>query len=55
MRIVFGDPVAHRPGRSGLVAMTQDVADFFTSTIAEQPEDWHLMQPFFPGHGSVGG
>jgi phosphatidylinositol dimannoside acyltransferase len=48
MRIVFGDPVPHRPGRDGLVAMVQDVADFFVRTIAIQPEDWHMMQPFFP-------
>ena len=47
MRIVFGDPVPHRPGRAGLVAMVQDVADFFARTIATQPEDWHMMQPFF--------
>ena len=48
MRIVFGDPVPHRPGRDGLVAMVQDVADFFVRTIAIQPEDWHMMQTFFP-------
>ena len=47
MRIVFGDPVPHRPGREGLVAMVQDVADFFVRTIATQPEDWHMLQPFF--------
>ncbi len=47
MRIVFGDPVPHRPGRDGLTAMVQDVADFFVRTIAAQPEDWHMMQPFF--------
>ena len=29
MRIVFGDPIPHRTGRDGLVAMTQAVADFF--------------------------
>ena len=56
MRIVFGDPVPHRPGRAGLVAMTQDVADVFARRIAEQPEDWHLLQPFFrPEPGSAGG
>jgi KDO2-lipid IV(A) lauroyltransferase len=49
MRIVFGDPVPHRPGRDGLVAMVQNVADFFVRTIATQPEDWHMMQPFFRG------
>ena len=31
MRIVFGDPVPHRPGRDGLVAMVQEVADFFVA------------------------
>ena len=47
MRIVFSDPIPHRPGRDGLVAMTQEVADFFVATLAEQPQDWHMMQPFF--------
>ncbi len=48
MKIIFSEPVTTRPGRAGLVAMTQDVADFFAATIAEQPADWHMMQPFFP-------
>jgi lauroyl/myristoyl acyltransferase len=30
--------------------MMQDVADFFADTIAKQPEDWHMMQPFFLDH-----
>jgi lauroyl/myristoyl acyltransferase len=47
MVIRFGPPVAPRPGRSGLVAMTQEVADFFAGKIAERPEDWHMLQPFF--------
>lgn len=47
MVIRFGEPVATRPGRDGLVAMTQDVADFFAEQIAAAPADWHLMQPFF--------
>ncbi len=47
MVIVIGEPIAPRPGREGLIAMTQAVADFFTQTLAEQPEDWHMMQPFF--------
>ena len=29
MRIVYGDPIPHQPGRDGLVAMVQAVADFF--------------------------
>jgi KDO2-lipid IV(A) lauroyltransferase len=48
MSIVFGDVVTARPGRDGLVAMTQQVSDFFAATIAARPEDWHMMQPFFP-------
>jgi len=47
MVISFGPPVVHRPGRDGLVAMTQEVADFFAARIAEQPQDWHMLQPFF--------
>ena len=47
MAIIIGEPIAPRQGRDGLTAMMQDVADFFTDTIARQPEDWHMMQPFF--------
>jgi phosphatidylinositol dimannoside acyltransferase len=47
MKIIFGSPVEHRPGRDGLVWMTQQVADFFAERIAEHPEDWHMLQPFF--------
>jgi len=47
MTIIFGDPIPPRPGRTGLRAMTQQVADFFADTLADQPEDWHMMQPFF--------
>jgi phosphatidylinositol dimannoside acyltransferase len=50
MVIIIGDRVMPRPGRAGLVAMMQDVADFFADTIARQPEDWHMMQPFFVDH-----
>ena len=47
MTIIIGNKVPPRPGRDGLVAMMQDVADFFADTIARQPHDWHMMQPFF--------
>ena len=49
MVIRFGEPVAPRPGRVGLVAMTQDVADFFAAQVAAAPQDWHMLQPFFRG------
>ncbi|WP_375424888.1 phosphatidylinositol mannoside acyltransferase [uncultured Friedmanniella sp.] len=52
MVIRFGSPVPHRPGRAGLVTMTQQVADFFAARIAERPQDWHLMQPFFAAEPS---
>jgi phosphatidylinositol dimannoside acyltransferase len=48
MAIIIGEPIKARQGRDGLAAMMQDVADFFAETIARQPEDWHMMQPFFP-------
>ena len=53
MRIVFSDPIPHRSGRDGLVAMTQEVADFFVATLAGQPQDWHMLQPFFPAEAAV--
>ncbi len=48
MLICFGEPVTPRPGREGLVAMMQEVADFFAEQIARAPQDWHMLQPFFP-------
>jgi len=53
MVIRFGPPVPARPGRGGLVAMTQEVADFFAAKIAERPADWHMLQPFFAPDRSV--
>jgi phosphatidylinositol dimannoside acyltransferase len=47
MAIIIGNPIQPRPGRDGLIAMMQQVADFFADTIAKQPQDWHMMQPFF--------
>lgn len=47
MALIIGNRIPPRPGRDGLVAMMQDVADFFADTIAKQPADWHMMQPFF--------
>ncbi|MBA8794942.1 KDO2-lipid IV(A) lauroyltransferase [Friedmanniella endophytica] len=47
MWIDFGAEIPAEPGRAGLVAMTQQVADFFAARIARAPQDWHLLQPFF--------
>ncbi len=55
MRLTFGTEIEPRPGRDGLTAMTQQVADFFAAQVAEAPQDWHLMQPFFaPDPASAG-
>lgn len=47
MVIWFSDPIETQPGRDGLVAMMQQVCDFFIEQIRLYPQDWHLMQPFF--------
>ena len=47
LAILIGDPIQPQPGRDGLIAMMQQVADFFADTIAKHPQDWHMMQPFF--------
>ncbi|QGN32783.1 phosphatidylinositol mannoside acyltransferase [Microlunatus sp. Gsoil 973] len=47
LQLDIGPRIEHRPGRDGLIAMVQDEADFFAAGVAEHPQDWHLMQPFF--------
>lgn len=47
MTLTFHEPVPHAPGRAGLVAMTQGVADAFTEALREHPQDWHMMQQVF--------
>ena len=47
MMLRIGPPIQTRPGPAGLAAMTQDLADVFVARIAERPQDWHLLQPFF--------
>jgi len=54
MRITFGAVVEPRPGREGLQAMTQEVATFFARQIGLHPEDWHMLQPFFPTRAETG-
>lgn len=47
LEVVLGPPVEPGPGRAGLIAMTQQVCDFFAAELPRQPEDWHMFQPFF--------
>lgn len=57
MILEISPPIATRPGRDGLIAMTQDVADFFTEQVRRAPADWHMLQPFFdlpPGEPAEG-
>jgi lauroyl/myristoyl acyltransferase len=43
----FSEPIAVRRGKAGLVSMTQDVADWFTTGIRRSPADWHMLQAVF--------
>lgn len=47
MVLEISEPIPARPGRDGLTAMMQDVADFFTAQVRQAPADWHMLQPFF--------
>lgn len=47
MRIRFFEPIEHRPGRDGVAAMTADVAAAFSTAIADDPADWHMLQRVF--------
>ena len=47
MVLRIGPEVKVGPGPDGLIAATQGVADIFAERIAERPQDWHLLQPFF--------
>lgn len=47
MTITFHAAVPHVEGTTGLVQMTQGVADAFTSALREHPQDWHMMQRVF--------
>ncbi|MDO5499398.1 MAG: phosphatidylinositol mannoside acyltransferase [Propionibacteriaceae bacterium] len=55
MVLEISPPVPARPGREGLVAMTQDLADFFTVQVRAAPADWHMLQPFFDLRPGLGG
>lgn len=47
LHLDFSPLIEVRPGREGLVAMTQDVADWFSRGITAHPVDWHMLQPVF--------
>jgi phosphatidylinositol dimannoside acyltransferase len=47
LRIDFSDPIQVVPGPGGVQAMTQQVADHFTSGIRRDPVDWHMLQKVF--------
>ena len=44
----FLGPVEVDMGDDGVAVTTQRIADYFAQLVAEKPEDWHLMQRFFP-------
>jgi lauroyl/myristoyl acyltransferase len=39
------------PGRDGVPAATQAMADAFAGEIAERPQDWHMLQRIWPDLG----
>jgi lauroyl/myristoyl acyltransferase len=47
LTLTFHAPVPHADGDEGLRAMTQGVADAFTSALRRHPQDWHMMQRVF--------
>lgn len=47
LRLHFSDLIAPVQGRAGVVAMTQQIADWFSEGIRQSPVDWHMMQPVF--------
>lgn len=47
MILEISPPIPARPGRPGLTAMMQELADFFTDQVRRAPADWHMLQPFF--------
>ncbi|MFD1826796.1 MULTISPECIES: phosphatidylinositol mannoside acyltransferase [Mumia] len=47
LRMTVHEPIETRSGEDGLVAMTQDVADVFTTDIRRSPADWHMLQRVF--------
>lgn len=52
MRIVVSEPITAAPGSTraeAIASMTQQLCDFFSAQITAHPEDWHMLQPIFPG------
>ncbi len=47
LRLAFSDVVGIQPGRDGVRAMTQEIANFFSAAIRRVPQDWHMLQPVF--------
>lgn len=47
LRMTVHEPIPTREGEDGLAAMTQDLADVFTTEIRRSPADWHMLQRVF--------
>lgn len=47
LRIRVSEPIAHRNGRDGLVAMMQDVFDQISGAVQLSPVGWHTFGPYF--------
>lgn len=53
MELVVSDiiepPAGAETEAEKIATMTQELCDFFAAEIRKHPQDWHMMQPFFPG------
>lgn len=47
LHLQISDPIEPVPGRSGVAAIMQKVADEFSKGIRAAPHDWHMMQRVF--------
>jgi lauroyl/myristoyl acyltransferase len=47
LHLDISDPVEPVYGPGGVAAMTQQVADLFSSGIRRAPQDWHMLQKVF--------
>lgn len=52
IRLIVSDPILPPEGAShqdAVAAMTQTLCTFFADQIRQHPQDWHMLQPIFPG------
>lgn len=48
VRLRVSDPIRPHPGAGRVLGMCQQIVDVFAREVAEHPDDWHMLVPFFP-------